>query len=87
MSENPKRGEPLSAVQTLLVLLAVMVAVGVGYFEFKAVGAGYFSGNGNNDIIWQNTYTGECGFYLMNGTTVSGWAELGTIPTQWQIQY
>jgi peroxiredoxin len=42
MSENHKRGEPLSVVQTLLVLLAVMVAVGVGYFEFKAVGAGYF---------------------------------------------
>jgi hypothetical protein len=31
--------------------------------------------------------TGECGFYLMNGTTVTGWAELGTVPTEWQIQY
>jgi peroxiredoxin len=42
MSDTPKRGEPLSVVQTLLVLVAATAAVGVGYFEFKAVGVGYF---------------------------------------------
>jgi hypothetical protein len=45
-----------------------------------------FSGNGSTNILRQNTSTGECGFYIMNGTTVTGWVELGIVPTQWQIQ-
>jgi alpha-tubulin suppressor-like RCC1 family protein len=44
-----------------------------------------FNGDGNSDILWQNTTTGERGFYLMNGTAVSGWLSLGTVPTAWQI--
>ncbi len=41
MSETVKR-EPLSLVQTLLVILTAIVAAGVGYFEFQAAGIGYF---------------------------------------------
>jgi hypothetical protein len=44
-----------------------------------------FNGDGESDILWQNTVTGERGFYLMNGTTVTGWLSLGVIPTAWQI--
>jgi hypothetical protein len=44
-----------------------------------------FEQNGNNDILWQSTSTGECGFYLMNGTTVTAWAELGKVDPSWQI--
>jgi kumamolisin len=44
-----------------------------------------FTGSGDPDILWQNTSTGACGLYLMNGTTVSSWASLGTLSTQWKI--
>jgi N-acetylneuraminic acid mutarotase len=44
-----------------------------------------FNGDGQSDILWQNTSTGERGIYLMNGTTVTGWASLGIGPTTWQI--
>jgi hypothetical protein len=44
-----------------------------------------YNGDGNTDILWQNTSTGECGIYLMNGTTVKGWADLGSAALQWQI--
>jgi len=44
-----------------------------------------FNGDGQSDILWQNTSTGERGIYLMNGTTVTSWMSLGTVPTTWQI--
>ncbi len=44
-----------------------------------------FNGDGSPDILWQNTSTGTCGIYLMDGTSVSSWASLGTVPTQWKI--
>jgi hypothetical protein len=44
-----------------------------------------FTGNGNSDVLWQNTSTGERGMYLMEGTTVTGWSDLGIVPNQWQI--
>ncbi len=46
---------------------------------------GDFTGNGNADILWQNTSNGDCGIYLMNGTAVTGWADLGTIAAPWRI--
>jgi hypothetical protein len=52
----------------------------------EVAGGGYFSGNVNIDILWQNITTGERGIYLMNGTTVTGWGDLYPVPTQWQIQ-
>ena len=36
-------------------------------------------------IVWQNITTGERGIWLMNGTTKTGDASLGTVPTEWSI--
>ena len=44
-----------------------------------------FSADGRPDIVWENTVTGERGFYLMNGTTVSSWVPLGALSTNWRI--
>jgi hypothetical protein len=46
---------------------------------------GDINGDDKADIFWMNTSTGVCGAYLMNGTTVTGWAGLATVPTQWRI--
>jgi kumamolisin len=44
-----------------------------------------FTSSGDPDVLWQNTSTGTCGIYLMNGTAVTGWSSLGTISTQWKM--
>jgi hypothetical protein len=49
------------------------------------VGATDFNGDGQTDILWQNTSTGERGIYLMSGTTMTGWVSLPGVPTAWQI--
>ena len=37
---------------------------------FDAVGTGDFYGNGNSDILWQNTSTGQASIWEMNGNTL-----------------
>lgn len=44
-----------------------------------------FSSDGRPDIVWENTTTGDRGFYLMNGTAVSSWVSLGALSTNWHI--
>ncbi len=43
------------------------------------------NGDGMPDIFWTNTATNDRGAYLMNGTSIDAWADLGTIPSQWRI--
>jgi FG-GAP-like repeat/Ig-like domain CHU_C associated/Dual-action HEIGH metallo-peptidase len=38
--------------------------------EWRSVGAGDFNGDGHNDILFQNTSTGQLVVWFMNGTTV-----------------
>ena len=59
-------------------------AFGAGVGPYSVV-VGDFNGDGKPDILWQNTSTGERGLYLMDGTTVSSWVSLPTVPTAWQI--
>lgn len=49
-----------------------------------AVGAD-FNGDGWSDLLWQNTTTGECSAWLMNGLTKTGSVVLGTAGVGWQI--
>jgi alpha-tubulin suppressor-like RCC1 family protein len=42
-----------------------------------------FNGDGQTDIVWENTATGEHGIWLMNGSAVVNWAGLPTVPTDW----
>ena len=44
-----------------------------------------FNGDGKTDIVWQSTSTGLRVIWFMNGTTVIGQANLGVVPTDWQI--
>jgi len=44
-----------------------------------------FNGDGNSDLVWQNTATGERSIWLLDGTTFAGSISLGTITTQLQI--
>ena len=53
--------------------------------SFTPAKQGDFTGDGNADILWQNTSTGDCGLYLMNGVSIAGWVDLGTIASQWTI--
>jgi hypothetical protein len=50
-----------------------------------AAAANDLNGDGMTDVFWTNTVTNDRGAYLMNGTTVSGWADLGIIPAQWRM--
>jgi hypothetical protein len=56
-----------------------------GFTPLTTINPDDFNGDGQSDIVWQNTSTGERGFYLMNGTTVSSWVSLGTVSTAWKI--
>jgi FG-GAP-like repeat/NHL repeat len=44
-----------------------------------------FNGDGQTDIIWENTATGEHGIWLMNGSVVFNWATLPSVPTDWHV--
>jgi len=45
-----------------------------------------FNGDGQSDILWQNTATGERIVWLMDGTTFAGGASLGSVPVEWSIR-
>ena len=44
--------------------------------SFKAIGMGDFDGAGVDDILWQNTSTGQASIWDMNGNTLVGGAPL-----------
>ena len=44
-----------------------------------------FNADGNADIVWENTTTGDRGVWLMNGTSYSSWVDLGVISTALRI--
>ena len=39
---------------------------------WKAIGTGDFNGNGDSDILWQNTITGQASIWEMSGNTLVG---------------
>ena len=44
-----------------------------------------FNGDGQNDILWENTATGDRAIWFMNGTVVGTFSYLAGIPTAWQV--
>jgi alpha-tubulin suppressor-like RCC1 family protein len=44
-----------------------------------------FNGDGQTDFVWENTVTGEHGIWLMNGSAVTNWAGLPTVPADWHV--
>src|SRR5207249_693501 len=52
---------------------------------WSIVGSGDFNGDGQTDILWQNSGTGERVIWLMNGTSLSSTVSLGIVGTSWNI--
>ena len=50
------------------------------------LGVADFNGDGQTDILFQNTATREMGIWVMNGTTVTGWAALPTPTAGWVVR-
>ncbi len=48
-------------------------------------GQGDFNADGQPDLLWQNTGTGQRSVWLMNGLTATGGVDLGTVPVEWVI--
>ena len=53
--------------------------------SWSIAGTGDFNGDGQPDIIWQNTITGQRLIWIMNGTTIAYAVNLPTEPTDWSI--
>jgi FG-GAP repeat len=51
--------------------------------SWKAVGTGDFNQDGNADILWQNTSTGQVSIWEMDGTTKVGGGPVANPGTSW----
>jgi len=60
------------------------VASSVATLTLLALGAD-FNGDGQVDLVWSDTQTGERRIWLMNGTGYGSEVSLGTIPGNWVI--
>jgi hypothetical protein len=47
---------------------------------------GHFNTDGNADILWRNTSTGDVAIWFMNGLAVSSSTPVGNVSTGWVIQ-
>jgi len=53
--------------------------------EWDIASAKDMTGDGKADLVWQNTQTGERGFWTMNNTVFTGWTPTETVATSWDI--
>ena len=44
-----------------------------------------FSADFKSDIVWQNTSTGDAGFWLMDGINFASWVDVGVMSTAWRV--
>jgi hypothetical protein len=47
---------------------------------------GDFNGDGQSDLLWRNTTTGQTAIWFLNGVQVSSTAGVATVGTDWVIQ-
>jgi len=53
---------------------------------WNIAGTGDFNGDGKSDILWRNTSTGMVNMWLMNGSSMTSWANiLGAGNTDWMV--
>jgi hypothetical protein len=57
-----------------------------GAVAWNIVGSSDFNGDGKADILWQDNFSGQRVIWIMNGTTLQSWVDLGTVPTSWNIR-
>jgi hypothetical protein len=53
---------------------------------WQIAGTGDFNADGQTDLIWQNTGTGQRTIWLMNGTTRISDRPLSAVATVWEIR-
>jgi hypothetical protein len=63
----------------------VDVAVSAAPLLLSAVNPRDFNGDGRNDLIWQNTRTGQRVIWYMNGTAFAGTGDFGTLDPAWRF--
>jgi len=54
--------------------------------DWNIAGIGDFNGDGDADILWRNSTTGEVYIWLMNGTTLTSSGSLGYVSSDWSVQ-
>lgn len=54
---------------------------------WKIQSVGDFNGNGNADILWQNSATGAVNLWNMDGSTITSNVCIGSTDSSWQIQH
>ncbi len=52
---------------------------------WRMAGTGDFNGDGQTDLLWENTTTGEHEIWLMNGMAIAGCVRLDSRATSWHI--
>jgi hypothetical protein len=65
-----------------LLILTWLIAIPT----IAAATAGDFDKNGDTDIVWRNSATGQVYIWLMNATTISGSGSPGGATLDWSIQ-
>jgi len=73
-------GNSVGSVPSAAAVLTVVPAVAPANAT-----TGDFDNDGQSDLFWQNTVTGERSFWLMNGTTFKVGVSLGTFAPNWTI--
>ncbi|MBF0344039.1 MAG: SBBP repeat-containing protein [Nitrospirae bacterium] len=54
--------------------------------NWQIKGIGDFDSDGNSDILWQNTSSGEVVIWFMSGSNIVNTVSLGIVATGWQIR-
>ncbi len=86
---DPSTGAPFAPTQLdpdITFVAGLQNLLPLSAFDFNAVGTGDFNDDGNADIIFRNTGTGQNFLWLMNGTELQSVAELPLFPDpNWDI--
>jgi hypothetical protein len=53
--------------------------------QWHVAGVGDFNGDGNADLVWENTSTGQRAIWFMKNGVLSSSTYLPTVSVQWHI--
>lgn len=59
--------------------------LGSGSTTYTALGAGDFDGNRQLEVLWENTSTGDTGYWQTNGGQVTGFDDLASADTAYSV--